>query len=155
MKKSVFISVFTIIPVVLSSFNIGYKFEIAGGPLTYLTANIPLTIDFDLNISAGGFPEIILRADINLRWQRQKKWFPYLQTGSAFIRFYRGKNKHKNLIDIHLVTGIVDLKLSKIQITPHFGILYIPDFINPDFENSASGLAIVPMLGFEVFLKGK
>jgi len=60
MKKfNLTIIVFFLFPLFLSAMDFGAKFEISGGPIFSGVIGIPLSEKLELDISAGGFPEMM------------------------------------------------------------------------------------------------
>ena len=137
-------------PLLLTAIDFGAKFEISGGPIFSVMAGIPLNEKIDLDISTGGFPKIIFRSDANLRFKKDRKWFPFYLTGVGIMSFYRGNAEGKTIITFQANAAIRTFQLSSFKISPYIGILYVPNWINTDFDDDLDDLAVLPMLGVEM-----
>ncbi|MDP8267442.1 MAG: hypothetical protein P9L97_01820 [Candidatus Tenebribacter davisii] len=137
-------------PLFLSAAEFGTKFEISGGPIFSGIIGIPLNEKLDLEFAAGGFPEIIFRSDANLKFNQERKWFPFYLTGIGVISFYRGNADGKTIVTFQANAAIRTFQLSIFKISPYIGILYVPNWLNEDFNDDLADLAIVPMLGVEI-----
>ena len=111
---------------------------------------IPLNEKLELNISAGGFPEIIFRSDANFRFKKERKWFPFYLAGAGVMSFYRGNADGKTIVTFQVNVAVRTFQLSSFQISPYIGIIYVPNWLNKDFDDDLPDLAIVPMLGVEM-----
>ena len=137
-------------PLFLSAAEFGTKFEISGGPIFSGIIGIPLNEKLELDISAGGFPGIIFRSDANLKFKKERKWFPFYLTGAGIMSFYRGNADGKTIVTFQANAAIRTFQLSSFRISPYLGILYAPNWLNEDFDDDLADLAIVPMLGVEM-----
>jgi len=154
MKKIKTILLITIIfPLLLTAANVGIKLEIAGGPIFAIAGYIPLNEKLELNFSAGGFPEIIFRSDINIRYRKERKWFPFYQAGAGLMSFLRGNYDGKSIVTFQANAAIRTYQLSRFQISPYLGVIYVPNWINIDIKEDLTDLAVVPMLGIEFIYK--
>jgi len=60
MKKfNLIFLIFLLFPLLLSAVDLGAKLEISGGPIFSAIIGIPLNEKLELDISAGGFPEMM------------------------------------------------------------------------------------------------
>ena len=151
MKKfNLILFIFLLSPILLSSVDFGAKLELSGGPIMSVMAGIPLNEKLDLDISAGGFPGILFRSDANLRLKKDRKWFPFYLTGVGVMSFYRGNADGKTIVTFQANAAVRTFQLSVFEISPYIGILYVPNWINTDFDEDLPDLAIVPMLGVEM-----
>ena len=136
-------------PLLLSAIDFGVKLETSGGPILSAMVGIPLNEKMDLDFSAGGFPGIIFRSDANLRFKKERKWFPFYLTGVGVMSFFRGTADGKTIVTFQANAAIRTFQVSSFQISPYIGILYVPSWINTDFDNT-TGIEIIPMLGVEM-----
>ena len=151
MKKfNLILLLILLFPLLLNAIDFGAKIEISGGPIFSAMVGIPLNEKLDLNFSAGGFPGIIFRSDANLRFKKDRKWFPFYLAGAGVMSFYRGNADGKTIVTFQANTAVRTFHLSVINISPYIGILYVPSWINTDFDDDLTDLAIVPMLGVEM-----
>ena len=154
MKKfNLILLIFLLSPILLSVVDLGVKLELSGGPIFSAMVGIPLNEKLDLDISAGGFPEIILRSDANLRFKKERKWFPFYLTGVGVMSFFRGNADGKTIVTFQANAAIRTFRLSRFQISPYIGILYVPNWLNKDFDDDLPDLAVVPMLGVEMIFR--
>ena len=150
MKKfNLILTIILLFPLLLTAIEFGAKLELAGGPIFSAIASVPLNEKLDLDISAGGFPEIIFRSDVNLRFKKDRKWFPFYLTGVGVMSFFRGKYEGKAIIIFQANAAIRTFQLSVFQVSPYVGIIYVPNWLNTDFKD-LSNLAVLPILGVEM-----
>ena len=140
-------------PLLLTALDFGAKFEISGGPIFSALVGIPLNEKLELDISAGGFPGIIFRSDFNFRFKKDRKWFPFYLTGAGVMSFYRGNADGKTIVTFQANAAVRTFQLSSFQISPYIGIIYVPSWLNKDFDDDLPDLAIVPMLGVEMIYR--
>ena len=140
-------------PLLLTAIDFGVKLETSGGPIFSAMVDIPLNEKLELDISAGEFPGIIFRSDANLRFKKDRKWFPFYLAGAGVMSFYRGNADGKTIVTFQANAAIRTFQLSSFQISPYIGILYVPSWINTDFDDDLEDLAIVPMLGVEMMFR--
>ena len=151
MKKfNLILPIILLFPLLLTATEFGVKFEISGGPIFSAMASIPLNEKLDLDISAGGLPEIIFRADANLRFKKDRNWFPFYLTGIGVMSFFRGKADGKTIVTFQANAAIKTFQVSVFEISPYLGIIYIPNWLNKDFDDDLPDFAIVPMMGVEM-----
>jgi len=136
-------------PLLLTAIDFGAKLEISGGPIFSVMAGFPLNEKLDLDISAGGFPEVMFRSDANLKLKKERKWFPFYLIGVGVMSFFRGNADGDTIVTFQANAAIRTFQLSIFKISPYIGIIYVPSWINTDFDN-ISGIAVVPMLGMEM-----
>ena len=136
-------------PLLLSAIDFGVKLETSGGPILSAMVGIPLNEKMDLDFSAGGFPGIIFRSDANLRFKKERKWFPFYLTGVGVMSFFRGTADGKTIVTFQANAAIRTFQVSSFQISPYIGILYVPSWINTDFDNTTV-IEIIQMLGVEM-----
>jgi len=137
-------------PLFLSALEFGTKFEISGGPIFSGIIGIPLNEKLEFDISAGGFPGIIFRSDANLKFNQDRKWFPFYLAGAGVMSFYRGNADGKTIVTFQANAAIRTFQLSSFKISLYLGILYVPNWLNKDFDDDLTDLAILPMLGVEI-----
>jgi len=151
MKKSILVLVMILLfPLFLTAVEFGTKFEISGGPIFSGIIGIPLNEKLELEFAAGGFPGIIFRSDANLKFKKERKWFPFYLTGIGVMSFYRGNADGKTIVTFQANAAIRTFQLSIFKISPYIGILYVPNWLNEDFDDDLADLAIVPILGVEM-----
>ena len=142
--------IFLLFPLLLTAIDFGVKLEISGGPIFSVMAGVPLNEKLDLDISAGGFPGIIFRSDVNFKFKKERKWFPFYLTGVGVMSFFRGNADGKTIVTFQANAAIRTFQLSVFKISPYIGILYVPSWLNKNFDDDLTDLAIVPMLGVEM-----
>ncbi|MDA3814252.1 MAG: hypothetical protein PF570_08370, partial [Candidatus Cloacimonetes bacterium] len=148
MKKfNLVLLIILLLPLLLTALDFGAKFEISGGPIFSAMIGIPLNEKLDLDISAGGLPGIIFRSDANFKFKKDRKWFPFYLAGGGVMSFYRGNLDGKTIVTFQANSAVRTFQLSVFKISPYIGILYVPSWINTDFTEDLSDIAIVPMLG--------
>ena len=151
MKKfNLMLLIFLLFPLLLTSIDFGAKIEISGGPVFSAMVGIPLNEKLDLEFGAGGFPEIIFRSDANLKFKNESKWFPFYLTGVGVMSFYRGNADGKTIVTFQANAAVRTFQLSVFKISPYIGILYVPNWLNTDFDDDLPNFAVVPMLGVEM-----
>jgi len=151
MKKfNLILFIFLLFPLLLTAIDFGAKIEISGGPIFSAMIGIPLNEKLDLDISAGGFPGIIFRSDANLIFKKDRKWFPFYLTGVGIMSFYRGNADGKTIVTFQANAAVRTFPLSVFKISPYIGILYVPNWLNKDFDEDLTDFAVVPMLGVEM-----
>ncbi len=151
MKKfNLVLLIFLLSPLLLTAIKFGVKLETSGGPILSAMVGFPLNEKLELDISAGGFPGIIFRSDANLRFKKDRKWFPFYLAGVGVMSFYRGNADGKTIVTFQANAAIRTFQLSRFKISPYIGILYVPTWLNTDFDDDLEDLAIVPMLGVEM-----
>ena len=151
MKKfNLILFIFLFFPPLLTAIDFGTKLEISGGPILSVMAGVPLNDKLDINLSAGGFPGIIFRSDANFKFKKDRKWFPFYLTGVGVMSFFRGSADGKTIVTFQANAAIRTFQLSVFKISPYIGILYVPNWLNKDFDEDLDDLAIVPMLGVEM-----
>ena len=151
MKKfNLILFIFLLFPLLLTAVDLGAKLEISGGPVFSVMAGVPINKKLDLDISAGGFPEIIFRSDANFKFKKDRKWFPFYLTGVGVMSFFRGNADGKTIVTFQANAAVRTFQLSVFKISPYIGILYVPNWLNKDFDDDLSDIAIVPMLGMEM-----
>ena len=154
MKKfNLVLLIFLLFPLLLSAIDWGAKFEISGGPIFSAMVGIPLNEKLDLDISAGGFPKIIFRSDANLRFKKERKWIPFYLAGVGVMSFFRGNADGKTIVTFQANAAIRTFQLSSFHISPYIGIIYVPNWLNKDFDDDLPDLAVVPMLGVEMIFR--
>ena len=57
--------------------GLGLRWDITGGPLFVAAGEIDLADNWSLNLTCGGFPGIIMRAEADLRLYTGKRWPSY------------------------------------------------------------------------------
>ncbi len=67
------------------------------------------------------------------------------------MSFYRGNADGKTIVTFQANAAVRIFKLSVFKISPYIGILYVPKWLNPNFDEDLTDIAIVPMLGVEMF----
>jgi len=153
MKKfDLIILIILLFPLLLTAIDLGAKLEISGGPILSAMVGFPINEKLDLDISAGGFPEVIFRSDANLRFMKERKWFPFYLAGVGVMSFFRGNADGKTIVTFQANAAIRTFQLSVFKISPYIGILYVLNWLNKDFDDDLADLAIVPMLGVEMML---
>jgi len=153
MKKfNLILLIILLFPLLLTAIDLGAKLELSGGPIFSAMVGIPLNEKLDLDISTGGFPEVIFRSDANLKFKKERKWFPFYLAGVGVMSFFRGNADGKTIVTFQANAAIRTFQLSVIKISPYIGILYVPNWLNKDFDDDLADLAIVPMLGVEMML---
>jgi len=151
MKKfNLILSLILLFPLLLTAIDFGAKLETSGWPIFSAMAGFLLNEKLVLDISAGGFPGIIFRSDANIRFQKERKWFPFYLAGAGVMSFYRGNADGKTIVTFQANAAIRTFLLSRFKISPYIGILYLPNWLNTDFDDDLEDLAIVPMLGVEM-----
>jgi hypothetical protein len=131
--------------------GIGVKMGFTGGPCFSAVGELELDNTSSLNLSVGGFPEIILRVETNYRYTIIKQWSPFMQIGIGYWEFFRGRGEGEGIIDIHLDFGISRSITPAFGFSANIGILYIPAVINPWFrEEFSDGIAVVPTISFGI-----
>ncbi len=150
MKKIVFIVLLLAIsPVNVMAIGIGLKTTY--GPILSVVGMTTLHDKLSLNISGGGFPGIIMRVVPNLRLSTEKKWLSYIQGGIGYWRGFRGNLKNKNLVDIHFNAGISKSLSSSLILSADIGLIYVPHWINPEFnEDFSDVIPIAPIISLEI-----
>jgi len=151
MKKFYLVFVMILfIPLILAALEFGTKLEISGGPIFAGVMGIPLKEKLELDISAGGFPGIIFRSDANLKFIKMRKWFPFYLTGAGVMSFFRGRADGKTIVTFQANAAIRTFQSSILKVSPYLGIIYVPNWLNQDFDDDQDNLAIVPILGVEM-----
>ena len=151
MKKfNLILILILLFPLLLTAIEFGVKLETSGGPILSAMVGFPLNEKLDLEFAAGGFPGIIFRSDVNLRFKKDRKWFPFYLTSVGVMSFYRGNADGKTIVTFQANAAVRTFQLSSFQISPYIGILYVPNWLNKDFDDDLPDLAIVPMLGVEM-----
>jgi len=149
-KANLVLVMILLFPLFLTAVQFGTKFEISGGPIFSGIIGIPLNGKLVLDISAGGFPGIIFRSDANLKFKKIRKWFPFYLAGTGVMSFYRGNADGKTIVTFQANAAVRTFQLSSFKISPYLGIIYVPNWLNQDFDDDLDDLAIVPMLGMEI-----
>lgn len=134
--------------------GIGVKVGFSGGPAFSIIGMMRLSDNTFMDLSIGGFPEIVLIAESNLRYAHRKKWSPYIKTGIGVFCFFRGKGEGKSIKEIHLNFGISRNFKYPIKLSADIGIIYLPYFANKwiedEFDEEVKGMIpIVPTIGVE------
>jgi len=131
--------------------GIGVKTEFTGGPLFSVVGMTKLPNKLSLNVSVGGFPGIIMRAESNLRLSKEKKWSLYTQGGFGWTRIFRGSGENKNVMDVHFNIGISRYFPPSLNLSAGIGLLYAPYWANPWFKEKFSDvIPVAPMVSLEV-----
>jgi len=148
-KLNLILSLILLSPLLLTAIDFGVKLETSGGPIMSAMVGIPLNEKLELDVSVGGFPGIIIRSDANLRFKKERKWFPFYLAGTGVMSFFRGTADGKTIVTFQANAAIRTFQLSSFQISPYIGILYVPSWINTDFDNP-TGIEVISMLGVEI-----
>lgn len=141
----------------LTPTGIGVQLSFAGGPLVSLVVNVELPHEFLLNLSLGGFPGILLRAEANLRYYFLKYaaiayvgWRPYAQLGLGYVRIFHSNISYKDIKEIHLNGGLAYKGFPSLTLSADVGLLWAPPAVNPQVkEEFPDKLLIVPMISVE------
>ena len=150
MKKfNLILIIILLSPIFLSAIEFGVKLETSGGPILSAMVGFPLNEKLDLEFAAGGFPGIIFRSDANFKFKKDRKWFPFYLAGAGVMSFFRGSADGKTIVTFQVNTAVRTFQLSVFEISPYIGILYVPSWINTDFDNT-TGIEVIPMLGVEM-----
>lgn len=151
MKKfNLILILILLFPLLLTAIEYGVKLETSGGPILSAMISIPLNEKLDLEFAAGGFPGIIFRSDANFKFKKDRKWFPFYLAGAGVMSFFRGNYDGKTIVTIQANAAVRTFQLSVFEISPYIGILYVPNWINTDFDDDFDGIAVIPMLGVEM-----
>lgn len=150
MKKFNLILIFILLsPLLLTAIDFGVKLETSGGPILSALIGFPLNEKLDIEFAAGGFPGIIFRSDANFKFKKDRKWFPFYLAGTGVMSFFRGSADGKTIVTFQANAAVRTFQLSALKISPYIGILYVPSWINTDFDNT-TGIEVIPMLGVEM-----
>ena len=149
-KANLILFITLLFPLFLTAVQCGTKFEISGGPIFSGIIGIPLSEKLELDISAGGYPGIIFRSDANLKFKKERQWFPFYLAGTGVMSFYRGNADGKTIVTFQANAAVRTFQVSVFKISPYLGIIYVPNWLNKDFDDDLDDLAIVPMLGVEM-----
>ena len=141
----------------LTPTGIGVQLSFVGGPLVSLVVNVELPREFLLNLSLGGFPGILLRAEANLRYYFLKYaaiayagWRPYAQLGLGYVRIFRSNLSYNEVKEIHVNGGLAYKGFPALTLSADVGLLWAPPAVNPQMrEEFPDELLIVPMIGIE------
>lgn len=151
------VSLITLSSVNVMGSGIGLEAAIAGGPMLAIVGIADLNDRLSFNLPIGGYPGIIMRAELNLRlciestWEN---WTPFIEGGLGYTKLLRGEREGENMKDIHFNIGISKPWRSSWEISFDAGLLYAPRFLNPTWDYvNPDVLPIVPMIGFGLVYK--
>jgi hypothetical protein len=141
----------------LTPTGIGVQLSFVGGPLISLVVNVELPHEFLLNLSLGGAPGILLRAEANLRYYFLKYaaiayvgWRPYAQLGLGYVRIFHPNISYNEIKEIHVNGGLAYKGFPALNLSADVGLLWAPPVVNPQVkEEFPDELLIVPMISLE------
>jgi hypothetical protein len=128
--------------------DIGLRWDFSGGPLFALAGELDLSEKWTLNFDCGGFPAIILRGGIDLRYYTGRRWPSYWQIGHGRYWFFRGQGEGKHLNEFHLRSGISREFSSNWNWFLDIGLLWAPLQINSWIQHEfPDAIPVVPLAG--------
>jgi hypothetical protein len=128
--------------------SIGLRWDFSGGPLVALAGELDLSDRWSINLDCGGFPAIIIRGEVDLRYYTGRSWPSYWQVGQGRYWFFRGQGEGHHVNEFHLRSGISrELNGSWIWFMD-IGLLWAPLQINPWIRQQfPEAIPIVPLAG--------
>jgi hypothetical protein len=141
--------------------GIGVKLSFVGGPLVSLVVSVELPDEFLLDLSLGGAPGILFRAEANLRYSFLKYaaiawigWRPYAQLGLGYVRSFRSNLPYNEVKEIHLSGGLAYKGFPALTLSADVGLLWAPSAVNPQVkEVFPNRLSMAPMVTLEAVYK--
>ena len=143
--KKINVCIFAILLLLISAVNssartnpweFGVEIGLAGGPFFSVVGSRKLTDRANLDFTVGGFPRVMLRTKLDIRYSFfDSKLSPYLQGGAGYIHIFRWEHPdYDHIYEFHL-TGGAEYSITKdITLKGDLGLMWAPHIINPQVK---------------------
>ena len=128
--------------------EVGIEVGFAGGPFFSLVGSLELADRTNLDLTIGGFPGIMLRSKLDLRYSFfESKLSPYLQGGLGYIRIFKWEHPdYDHIYEFHLRGGAEYSIKKDLTVKGDLGFMWAPHAINPQVEREFPDVPpIVPL----------
>ena len=136
-----------------SPWEVGAEVGFAGGPFFSLIGSYELADQVNLDLTLGGFPGVLLRSKLDLRYSFfESRFSPYLQAGTGYIHIFRWEHpNYDHIYEFHLRGGAKYSITKSLTVKGDVGLFWASHAINPQVKREFPEVVpIVPVanIGF-------